>query len=103
MPTKHLASALLFTAALSACTPDNGTQNTASGSGDKTGSVKLLNVSYDVARDLYKDFNPLFTAEYKKQHNGADIAVQQSHGGRGQRPESRRRYHEPRLRHRTLG
>ncbi len=54
MPTKHLASALLFTAALSACTPDNGTQNTASGSGDKTGSVKLLNVSYDVARDLYK-------------------------------------------------
>lgn len=81
MPTKHLASALLFTAALSACTPDNGTQNAASGSGDKTGSVKLLNVSYDVARDLYKDFNPLFTAEYKKQHNGADIAVQQSHGG----------------------
>ena len=53
MPTKHLASALLFTAALSACTPDNGTQNTASGSGDKTGSVKLLTVSYDVARDLY--------------------------------------------------
>ena len=81
MPAKHLASALLFTAALSACTPDNGTQNAASGSGDKTGSVKLLNVSYDVARDLYKDFNPLFTAEYKKQHNGADIAVQQSHGG----------------------
>ena len=53
MPAKHLASALLFTAALSACTPDNGTQNAASGSGDKTGSVKLLNVSYDVARDLY--------------------------------------------------
>ena len=50
MPAKHLASALLFTAALSACTPDNGTQNAASGSEDKTGSVKLLNVSYDVAK-----------------------------------------------------
>ena len=28
--------------------------------------VELLNVSYDVARELYKDINPAFVAEWKK-------------------------------------
>lgn len=26
--------------------------------------IKLLNVSYDVARDFYKEYNPLFIKEY---------------------------------------
>jgi sulfate/thiosulfate transport system substrate-binding protein len=42
--------------------------------------VTLLNVSYDVARELYKDINPAFTAAYKKS-TGTDVTVKQSHGG----------------------
>lgn len=40
----------------------------------------ILNVSYDVSRELYKDINPAFSAAWKKQ-GGADITVNQSHGG----------------------
>jgi sulfate transport system substrate-binding protein len=42
--------------------------------------VELLNVSYDVARELYKDINPAFLAEYKKT-TGDTITIKQSHGG----------------------
>ncbi|MDO4879230.1 MAG: sulfate ABC transporter substrate-binding protein [Neisseria sp.] len=80
--TKPIIGLPVLLAALTACSPDQGAQNAASSAApDQGGSVKLLNVSYDVARDLYKDFNPLFAAEYKKNHNGADITIQQSHGG----------------------
>ena len=40
----------------------------------------LLNVSYDVSRELYKEINPAFIAAWKKQ-SGADVTVNQSHGG----------------------
>ncbi|MFT4047107.1 MAG: sulfate ABC transporter substrate-binding protein [Solimonas sp.] len=40
----------------------------------------LLNVSYDVARDFYKDFNPAFAA-YWKGKTGSEPVIQQSHGG----------------------
>jgi len=40
----------------------------------------LLNVSYDVARELYKDINPAFTAAYKAS-TGETVTVNQSHGG----------------------
>ncbi|MCC8397416.1 sulfate ABC transporter substrate-binding protein [Paraburkholderia sp. MMS20-SJTR3] len=39
----------------------------------------LLNVSYDVTRELYKDINAGFIAAYK-QKSGETIAVRQSHG-----------------------
>ena len=42
--------------------------------------VELLNVSYDVARELYKDINPAFVAEWKKT-TGQNITIKQSHGG----------------------
>ena len=42
--------------------------------------VELLNVSYDVARELYKDINPAFVAEWKKT-TGENITIKQSHGG----------------------
>jgi sulfate transport system substrate-binding protein len=41
---------------------------------------ELLNVSYDVARELYKDINPAFVAEWKKT-TGENITIKQSHGG----------------------
>ena len=40
----------------------------------------LLNVSYDVARELFKDINPLFIADWKKQ-TGETLVINQSHGG----------------------
>jgi len=42
--------------------------------------VELLNVSYDVARELYKDVNPAFIAAWKKS-SGEDLTIKQSHGG----------------------
>ena len=40
----------------------------------------ILNASYDVSRELYKEINPAFSAAYKKD-KGADVVVNQSHGG----------------------
>src|SRR5512132_3974318 len=42
--------------------------------------VTLLNVSYDVAREFYKDYNGAFT-KYWKATTAEDIKVNQSHGG----------------------
>jgi sulfate transport system substrate-binding protein len=44
------------------------------------GGVTLLNVSYDVAREFYKDYNAAFIKHWKSTA-GEDIAVNQSHGG----------------------
>jgi len=43
-------------------------------------NAELLNVSYDVARELYKEINPAFIASYKQQ-SGQTVEVKQSHGG----------------------
>ena len=40
----------------------------------------LLNVSYDVAREFYKDYNAAFVKHWKAQAN-EDITINQSHGG----------------------
>ncbi|TWH47481.1 sulfate ABC transporter substrate-binding protein [Sporomusa sp. KB1] len=45
-------------------------------------SVKLLNVSYDPTRELYKEFNESF-ANYWKSKTGQTVSIQQSHGGSG--------------------
>ena len=42
--------------------------------------TSLLNVSYDVSREFYKDVNASFVASYKKS-TGKDIKVDQSHAG----------------------
>lgn len=43
-------------------------------------NAELLNVSYDVARELYKEVNPAFIASYKQQ-TGQTVTIKQSHGG----------------------
>ena len=48
---------------------------------------ELLNVSYDVARELYKEINPAFIAEWKKT-TGETINVKQSHGGSSKQARS---------------
>jgi sulfate transport system substrate-binding protein len=40
----------------------------------------LLNVSYDVSREFYKDLNAAFVAHYRKT-SGKEVKVDQSHGG----------------------
>jgi sulfate/thiosulfate-binding protein len=42
----------------------------------------LLNVSYDPTRELYRDINALFEADWK-QKTGETIKIQMSHGGSG--------------------
>ena len=48
---------------------------------------ELLNVSYDVARELYKEINPAFIAEWKKT-TGETINIKQSHGGSSKQARS---------------
>jgi sulfate transport system substrate-binding protein len=49
--------------------------------------IKLLNVSYDPTRELYKEYNTAF-AKYWKAKTGNEVAVSQSHGGSGKQAQS---------------
>jgi sulfate/thiosulfate transport system substrate-binding protein len=53
----------------------------------RAADVQLLNVSYDVARELYKEINPAFIAEWKKT-TGETITINQSHGGSSKQARS---------------
>lgn len=77
-----LAAAAIL--ALTGCDKNNAQHGAASVSGNRAGGgqkVELLNASYDVMRDFYKEFNPLFIKHYQAAHPDAQLAVQQSHGG----------------------
>ena len=50
-------------------------------SGAVASAATLLNVSYDVTRDFYKDFNAAFAAHWKAQSGGDTPELKQSHGG----------------------
>jgi len=50
------------------------------GAGAAGAETTLLNVSYDVARELYKDYNVVF-AKHWKQVSGETVTINQSHGG----------------------
>lgn len=47
----------------------------------------LLNVSYDVTREFYKDFNAAF-ADYWKERTGQTLTINQSHGGSSKQARS---------------
>jgi sulfate transport system substrate-binding protein len=47
----------------------------------------LLNVSYDVSREFYKAYNPLFAAHWKKT-TGEELTLNQSHGGSSKQARS---------------
>jgi sulfate transport system substrate-binding protein len=47
----------------------------------------ILNVSYDISRELYEQVNKAFTAAYKKEA-GKDITVSQSHAGSSKQARS---------------
>ena len=48
--------------------------------GNMASAQTLLNASYDVAREFYKDYNAAFAAHYKKT-TGKDVKIDQAHGG----------------------
>lgn len=49
--------------------------------------LKILNVSYDVTREFYQDFNSAFVAHWK-QLSGDTLVVNQSHGGSSKQARS---------------
>jgi sulfate/thiosulfate transport system substrate-binding protein len=55
--------------------------------GSAAAQTKLLNVSYDPTRELYKDFNEAFAKKWKAD-TGEDVTIQQSHGGSGKQARS---------------
>ncbi|HUS24055.1 MAG TPA: sulfate ABC transporter substrate-binding protein [Candidatus Binatia bacterium] len=51
------------------------------------GSVTLLNVSYDPTRELYREVNQAFAAQWKAK-TGDDVTINQSHGGSSKQARS---------------
>ena len=49
-------------------------------SGLNVSAQTMLNASYDVAREFYKEYNSAFVANYKKT-TGKDLKIDQAHGG----------------------
>ena len=49
-------------------------------SGLNVSAQSMLNASYDVAREFYKEYNSAFVANYKKT-TGKDLKIDQAHGG----------------------
>jgi sulfate transport system substrate-binding protein len=49
--------------------------------------TKLLNVSYDVTREFYQDYNQAFAA-YWKEKTGEAVTINQSHGGSSKQAQS---------------
>src|SRR6187397_1327786 len=50
--------------------------------GTASADTTILNVSYDPTRELYKDIDAAFAAEWKAK-TGETVIIQQSHGGSG--------------------
>jgi len=53
----------------------------------RAADVKILNVSYDVTREFYQDFNQAFAASWKDK-TGDIVTVNQSHGGSSKQAQS---------------
>lgn len=50
-------------------------------------NVNLLNVSYDPTRELYEEYNKVFSAYWEKK-TGDKVTIKQSHGGSGKQARS---------------
>jgi len=74
MKTKHLLKPLLLAVATLA-------------GASASAAEPLLNVSYDVARGLYKELNPAFAADWKAR-TGQELKIEQSHGGSSKQARS---------------
>jgi len=50
-------------------------------------ATEILNVSYDVSREFYKELNPAFV-KYWKEKTGETVSIKQSHGGSSKQARS---------------
>jgi sulfate transport system substrate-binding protein len=67
---------VLFVAALGCGSAGSG----GGGGSEAAKQVELLNVSYDPTRELWRDLNQRFQADYE-QKEGVKVSIKQSHGG----------------------
>ena len=74
---KAIISVGIICALITGCGSNSVQENALSEKG-----VTITNVSYDPTRELYSEYNKLFTKHYKES-NGIDVEVIQSHGGSG--------------------
>ncbi|MGP9491897.1 sulfate ABC transporter substrate-binding protein [Psychrobacter sp. AOP7-B1-24] len=72
-----VGSALAIAVLVTGCNPISVTATAT----DTQQDISLLNVSYDISRDFYKDYNALFRANYQQEHPDSKIYINQSHGG----------------------
>ncbi len=76
-----MGGVLSMAVVMSGCSPTEANQNEAQKKADGSKDIEILNVSYDVSRDFYKDYNTLFAKGYQKQHPDSKVSINQSHGG----------------------
>ncbi|MGP5173939.1 sulfate ABC transporter substrate-binding protein [Psychrobacter immobilis] len=76
-----VGSVLAFAMLMTGCNPTEATQQGGSNATGDAKNISLLNVSYDVSRDFYKDYNALFSADYQQKHSDSQVNINQSHGG----------------------
>tara|TARA_R110002051_G_scaffold24660_3_gene61049 strand:- start:4601 stop:5749 length:1149 start_codon:yes stop_codon:yes gene_type:complete len=83
--TLIMGGALTMVIFMTGCNPtevtQSETQNDTQKSAAPSQDIDLLNVSYDVSRDFYKDYNTLFAKGYQKEHPNSEVHINQSHGG----------------------
>lgn len=65
----------------------SGCGGTAGFAESNSGSIELLNVSYDPTREFYAAYNQLF-CDYWKEESGQEVNITQSHGGSGSQARS---------------
>jgi sulfate transport system substrate-binding protein len=80
-----IPAATLLIGIVAGFTTGCGREHSSPSTGESRGSTvskqfELLNVSYDPTRELWRDLNEQFIADYK-QKTGADVTIKQSHGG----------------------
>ncbi|MFC2506767.1 MAG: sulfate ABC transporter substrate-binding protein [Kingella sp. (in: b-proteobacteria)] len=81
---KKSIATLMTAVLLASCGGQNASDNqttASSGNQNNKNAIELLNVSYDVMRDFYKDYNPLFIKHFQAANPNTTINIQQSHGG----------------------
>ena len=83
--TLIMGGALTMVIFMTGCNPTEVTQSETQTDTQKSAApsqdIDLLNVSYDVSRDFYKDYNTLFAKGYQKEHPNSEVHINQSHGG----------------------
>lgn len=71
---------LVLTGAVMVAVLFTGCSNGQESAKSDTGTIELLNVSYDPTREFYAAYNELF-CDYWKEKSGQEVKITQSHGG----------------------